>query len=254
MKIVKCEQGHFYDADTYDTCPHCINGMEKVLDKNDKPKTSGEGPENGSRDIESNVSHAKGFSKWLGGKQKEKEDSVTMSFSKRKEKEPTKEQIKPEEKLEPEKKEVVSGNESLKNQIETSGINKDDIKTIGFFGGGISDEPVVGWLVALTGGDKGHSFELIAGKNHIGRFATMNVVLAGDPKVSREKHATIMYEPRARKFFVLSNECSGMVYLNDEIVMENKEIKNRDKILVGDTTLLFVPLCGDDFSWDEIEG
>lgn len=27
MKLVRCQKGHFYDADTYDTCPHC-NGAE----------------------------------------------------------------------------------------------------------------------------------------------------------------------------------------------------------------------------------
>lgn len=30
MKVVKCEKGHFYDADKYDQCPHCINGLIKI--------------------------------------------------------------------------------------------------------------------------------------------------------------------------------------------------------------------------------
>ncbi|MDO4176824.1 MAG: hypothetical protein Q4D99_05035 [Bacillota bacterium] len=30
MKVVQCEKGHFYDADKYDQCPHCLNGLKKV--------------------------------------------------------------------------------------------------------------------------------------------------------------------------------------------------------------------------------
>jgi hypothetical protein len=28
MKLTRCNQGHFYDADKYTTCPHCQNGQE----------------------------------------------------------------------------------------------------------------------------------------------------------------------------------------------------------------------------------
>lgn len=29
MKVVKCEKDHFYDADKYEICPHCKNGLKK---------------------------------------------------------------------------------------------------------------------------------------------------------------------------------------------------------------------------------
>ena len=30
MKVVRCGNGHFYDADKYSQCPHCLNGLKKV--------------------------------------------------------------------------------------------------------------------------------------------------------------------------------------------------------------------------------
>ena len=29
MKVVKCDKNHYYDADKYETCPHCKNGLKK---------------------------------------------------------------------------------------------------------------------------------------------------------------------------------------------------------------------------------
>lgn len=29
MNVVKCDKNHYYDADKYETCPHCKNGLKK---------------------------------------------------------------------------------------------------------------------------------------------------------------------------------------------------------------------------------
>ena len=50
--------------------------------------------------------------------------------------------------------------------------------------------------------------------------------------------------------------CGGeaIVYLNDNAVTAAaQDVKSGDKIEVGKTTLLFVPLCGEDFEWPEPE-
>lgn len=36
MNLRKCEKGHFYDVDRYQTCPHCNSGVEPVLSKFNK--------------------------------------------------------------------------------------------------------------------------------------------------------------------------------------------------------------------------
>ncbi len=140
---------------------------------------------------------------------------------------------------------------SLRSAVEEAQADMDDIKTVGYFGNATGTEPVVGWLVAIEGPAKGISYELIAGKNSIGRSSTMTVVIVQDNKVSRDKHTTVMYEPGGRKFYLLAGESNGMVYYNGDILLENKVLAKGDRIKVGDSVLLFVPLCGEDFSWEE---
>lgn len=37
MKVVKCKNGHFYDADKYDACPHCGQASAKEKESESKP-------------------------------------------------------------------------------------------------------------------------------------------------------------------------------------------------------------------------
>ena len=118
----------------------------------------------------------------------------------------------------------------------------------------IKSEPVVGWLVAINGENIGKSFELRTGKNFIGRGKDMDVVLTGDKSISRNKHAIILYEPRNSEFLVQPGESRELFYLNGNVVLNTERISSYDKIFIGSTELLFVPFCGDKFSWDEAKG
>ncbi len=289
MNIQQCPNGHFYDADSSAQCPHCIAGVPPI--KRDGPQTMGGGmTANKPVSQPHEKPEKKGFLSGLKfGKDKGKdknpqpapmprpqnpgdtstgtpsvmpdqsgsaasntpskimEDEVTLF-------EPTMDS-KPaggQQFVQPTPA-PASQKASLSDTLSHAAVNQDDIKTVGFFGDvSMGGEPVVGWLVALSGGDKGNSYTLYTGKNFIGRSSTMDIVLVGDEKVSREKHTTIMYEPMAKKFFVLSSESNGMVYMNGTALMDNHELMDREKFTVGDTTLMFVRLCGDDFDWEEI--
>lgn len=109
---------------------------------------------------------------------------------------------------------------------------------------------VCGWLVVVSGAQRGMSFNIYTGQNSIGRGRNNDIVLMRDDKVSEDKHAWLTYEPKKRRFFIRPGESSGLTYINDDTVMEPIELKAGDVIEVGDTLLRFVPLCGEDFSWD----
>ena len=47
-------------------------------------------------------------------------------------------------------------------------------------------------------------------------------------------------------------ESKALIYVNDQMVMDFRELNNGDVIKLGNTRLRFVPLCGEDFSWDSI--
>lgn len=114
-------------------------------------------------------------------------------------------------------------------------------------------EPVVGWLVCLEGNEKGRSFELHAGRNFIGRGDNMDIVLASDMSVSRNKHAVIIYEARHKMFLAQAGESRELFYINDEVVLSNTKLNAYDVLLIGNTKLSFIPFCGDKFAWDENE-
>lgn len=127
----------------------------------------------------------------------------------------------------------------------------DEGKTVGYFSTG-STEPPVGYLICVKGEDYGKGFLLKSGNNSIGRSQSMDVVLM-DPKVSRDKQAYVMYEPRKREFYVRPGESSGLCYYNDEMIVAPTKIGQFDKIMLGDTVLMLIPVCCEQFSWDEVD-
>ena len=140
-------------------------------------------------------------------------------------------------------------------------VSGNDGKTVGFFSMGTSGsqeettvDPVVGWFVCVKGKHLGESFSIFAGRNAIGRGVSNKIILSKDNKVSREKHAWVTYEPKHRLFYVQPGEGSGLIYLNGEMLMESRLLHSRDKIEIGDGLYLLVPLCNDDFSWEEYIG
>ena len=128
----------------------------------------------------------------------------------------------------------------------------DSDKTIalGFFGVSEEIQPVTGWLVCTRGEEKGKDYRLHSGKNFIGRSAKMDVVLLKDNQIAREKHASIVYDPKGHGFYI-SPEEANLVYHNDQLLAKVQELKENDKIRVGETELVFVPYCKEERRWQE---
>jgi hypothetical protein len=113
----------------------------------------------------------------------------------------------------------------------------------------ISD-PVVGWLAVVEGPGRGASLNVGYGNNRIGRAPTENVSLDfGDEEISRENHATITFDGRHRRFYLLPGHGRNLVYVNDQPVMSPLELTGNEEILLGQTKLRFVPFCGKSFDW-----
>jgi hypothetical protein len=110
-------------------------------------------------------------------------------------------------------------------------------------------DPVVGWLVCVEGPERGRDYRLHTERNFIGRAPTMDVAITGDATVSRENHAVVSFNPKRQTFRLAPGDSRGLVYLNDEEVTLAVELNPYDRIELGETTLLFVPFCGESFSW-----
>lgn len=194
MKLVQCENGHYFDADQYDQCPQCNPELNKNIIDETVP---------------------------LGANH---DETVTLSKS-------------------------SSLGEIIDNVSVT--VNNYD-ETVPFYANNTDTRLVVGWLVCIKGPNKGMSFNLYHGKNYIGRAHESDVVLDKDKSVSRLKHAIIVYDPMAKVFIAVPGESRELYYLNKNIVLSNELLKAYDKINIGASELLFVPLCNDKFDWDDV--
>lgn len=98
---------------------------------------------------------------------------------------------------------AIIGNVTSVPMPESGDEKSDDDKTISFgFFGTAALKPVTGWLVCMTGDERGKDFRLHMGKNFVGRSPSMDVVMVDDKKISREKHCSVIYEPRGNLFYL----------------------------------------------------
>ena len=149
---------------------------------------------------------------------------------------------------------------SLLDQIEKSSSTKKGV-TLSYFSsmtGNVAEqknvpkaEPVVGWLVCVQGIHMGKSFQLYTGNCSIGRDDTNKISIDGDLTISASKHAFIIYEPKKRCFYVKPGDSSGLVYVNGDSIFETTPLQAKDNIELGNSKFLFVPLCDENFSWEE---
>ncbi len=111
-------------------------------------------------------------------------------------------------------------------------------------------DPVVGWLVCVAGEDKGRDYKIHAENNFIGKSADMDIRILGDGAISDENHATITYDGMNRTFYFAPGASRSIVRLNGKALLMTAELNAYDRIMVGTTELMFVPLCNQDFDWE----
>jgi hypothetical protein len=113
------------------------------------------------------------------------------------------------------------------------------------------ESPVVGWLVVTKGPGRGADYRINPGQNRIGRSKQMEISLGqGDSAISADAHALVIYDYQNNRFFLKHGSGKNLTYLNGAAVLEPRELSAYDRITVGETQLLFLPLCGERFSWD----
>lgn len=111
--------------------------------------------------------------------------------------------------------------------------------------------PVVGWLVCVEGQSRGMDYRIHAGNNYIGRAEHMDICIKGDKSISRDRHAMLACDVKEHLFAFGPVAGKSIVRVNEKMVMVPTELHAHDILQIGETKLLFVPLCGERFSWDE---
>ena len=117
------------------------------------------------------------------------------------------------------------------------------------------EDPVVGWLVVVRGPGGGRALPLGYGVNSIGRGAEARVQIDfGDDQISHRSHAKVTYDPKSRQFYVQHDTSANVTYLNDSPVLAPTLLPAFSDVIIGATTLRFVPFCSEDFDWRDMSG
>lgn len=120
--------------------------------------------------------------------------------------------------------------------------------TLGIFSVANGNRLTAGWLVCTQGFVRGKSFDLYSGRNFAGRSYEMDLVVSDDFKIARQKHFSVVYDPKSVSFFLIPE--SGAILLNGTIVTKAEKLHDGDCIVAGDAEFMFVPFCKEGRTWE----
>ncbi len=128
--------------------------------------------------------------------------------------------------------------------------NNDDGPTISAFNYGEkkSFSPVAGWLVCIEGPEKGRDFRLYTGRNFAGRSASMQINIADDPKINRDGHFSIVFDPESKSWFIVPG-AGTVTYLDGALLDGAKTLRDMARIKAGDSLFCLRSFCGEEFCW-----
>lgn len=109
---------------------------------------------------------------------------------------------------------------------------------------------VAGWLVCIEGVERGKDYRIKVGINEIGRDmdSEVDIMIKGDNLISGRFHAEIQYDPEDNVFYLIQKK-NEAVKINDAKVKRPTRLNPYDILQLGQTKLVFVPLCSEKFQW-----
>lgn len=142
---------------------------------------------------------------------------------------------------------------ALNNVQDTMQVARDSGKTVALFQTKQGIDPVVGWLIAINGTEKGKDYRIHTDNNFIGRGERMDISIRSDETISRENQAIITYDSAERVYYFSPGEGRSINRLNGKAIFQTTELKPYDRITLGKTEFIFMPLCGKEFQWETEE-
>jgi hypothetical protein len=221
MGMIRCKADeHYFDDSKYQTCPYCRDTVGRGAARNPDESTQRAAPRSADESTRRGA-----------GERSPDEATRRIPSSKWS----SENSHRPSQRKQEPSTVLISGRKDSTPATETRTVAA----------------PTVGWLVIVDGPGKGADLAIRAGQNRIGRSRKMDLVLDyGDSAISSENHALLVFDYQNNSFFIRHGEGKNLTYLNDQPVLETKPLSGFDRIKLGSTQLLFVPFCGERFSWD----
>lgn len=226
MEIIGCGRGHFYDPNEYSSCPQCAR-------------------ESGDMDVLS-VTEPVNFQKYASGVSAADVvnlvdfDSFVASGT----------DVGVTAPVDPEpaadfKNDCSSKVQDYAHTMPVSPVYASDNR------GSTPISPVVGWLVCIEGAEKGKDYRIHSQYNHIGRGENMDICITGDECISTEKAAILAYDDQEKFFSFGPSMGHNVVRVNGKMLMNAVVLNAYDELTIGKTKLLFIPMCGERFDWND---
>lgn len=130
-------------------------------------------------------------------------------------------------------------------------MDEDDGRTVALIQSDMGIDPVVGWLICVEGREKGRDYRIHSDNNYIGRSEKMDICIRGDETISRENQAVITFDANDNNYYFSPGDGRSIVRVNDKAIFQTVELKAYDRLVIGKTGLLFIPLCGENFKWEK---
>lgn len=214
MEMRKCMKGHYYDASINSSCPYCSSAQGDGM-------TVPMGFTTAAQDLD---------------------DSKTLPVGYTAQSEPT---------PAPTPTPAAAPRPIMQPSFSQSAVDDDDDgKTVAIIHHDMGIDPVVGWLVCIDGKEKGKDYRIHTDNNFVGRSERMDICIRGDETISRENHAIVSYDSVDKIFYFSPGDGRSIVRLNDKAIFQTVQLQAYDKLVIGKTTFLFIPLCGDNFEWN----
>ena len=105
------------------------------------------------------------------------------------------------------------------------------------------------FLVCIDGPMTGASYVFQESRAVIGRQKNYEIALYRDISVSRSQHAILNYYSDSFRYTVSAGDADKKVSVNGVFIDAETDLKLNDIIGVGQTRLLFIPVCSEKFAW-----
>lgn len=140
----------------------------------------------------------------------------------------------------------------MENQIQKQFVSMDfdDGRTVAFYSSLKGNDFVTGWLVCVSGPEKGRDYRLHHGFNKVGRGHNMDVYVAEDMYISKDTHCSIAYDAKDNLFY-LTPSSGCLTYLNGNMLQESVLINSGDVIHIGESEFEFIAFCRGDRNWKD---
>lgn len=237
MEIIGCGKGHYYNPELYSSCPECAkaNGMDNLsaTEPVDFSKYASSFGDNigVTEPVDFNSFAGNGGSDF-GSTEPAGNFGAAMSTT--------------------DFKGGFSAGAAAGSKVQDYGVTMPVVPDgMGSAHGTVPFMPVVGWLVCIDGPAKGRDYRIHSQYNYIGRGQHMDICISGDDCISTERAAVIAYDAEEKFFSFGPSMGHNVVRVNGKMLMNAVALNAYDELTIGKTKLLFIPLCGERFDWND---